>query len=325
MDRRTTIVALFAAGAAPLRAFPQTARKMSRIGVLGVTSPVDYARQVAALKQGFRDLGYIEGQNVIIDFRWAESRNDRLPALAAELIGLEPDVLVTSGSGTRVLKQATTTIPIVMAVSADAVASGLVASLAEPGGNITGSTSFGPEIAAKRLELLKAAVPRLGTVAVIVNPGGGTPRSPTMDALQEAASGLRVELVEVQARTPGELDDAVALALRRRADGLLVTDDTLFVARMRRLGELSLEKRIPGIGGSEFAEGGGLLAYGVHFPDLWGRAPSFVDRILKGAKPATMPVERASRFALTINLRTATALGVAIPQALVLRADEVIR
>ena len=325
MDRRTTMVVLVAFGAAPLRGFSQPARKIPRIGVLGVTSPTDYARQVAALKQGFRDLGYVEGQNIVIEFRWAESRNDRLPALAAELIALEPDVLVTSGAGTRVLKQATSTIPIVMAVSADAVANGLVASLAEPGGNVTGSTSFGPEIAAKRLELLKAAVPRLATVAVVVNPGGGPPRSATLDALQEAAAGLRIELVEVQARTPADADDAVALALRRRADGLLVTDDTLLVARMHRLGEMALEKRMPGIGGSDFAEGGGLLAYGVHFPDLWGRAPSFVDRILKGASPARIPVERASRFAMAINLRTAGTLGVTVPQSLVLRADDVIR
>lgn len=324
MNRRNIILALFAFGAAPLRATAQPSGKVPRIGLLGVTSAADYALQVEAMRQGFRGLGYVEGQSIVIDYRWAEGQLDRLPALAAELIRLQPDVIVTSGAGTRVLKQATTTIPIVMAVSADAVASGLIVGLSRPGGNITGSTSFGTEIAAKRLEMLKAAVPHLARVAILLNPNSGVPRA-TLEAMKSAATTLNVELIEVPARSPDEFDDAFALALSRRADGLIVVDDSMFVANMRRLGKLSAAKRLPGAGSAEYAEGGGLLAYGVNFPELWGRAPLFVDKILKGSHPSTIPVERASKFALIINLKTAKALGLTIPQSLLLRADEVIR
>jgi putative ABC transport system substrate-binding protein len=309
---------------APLTAGGQPVTgKVPRVGLLGVTSAADYALQVEAMRQGFRDLGYVEGQNMVIEYRWAEGRYDRLPALAAELIRLQPDVLVTSGAGTRVLKEATTAIPIVMAAGGDAVAGGLIASLAQPGGNITGSTFFGPETSAKRLEMLKGAVPRLARIAVLLNPDSPGPRV-ALEAMKKTATALNVELLEVPARSPHEFDDAFALILRRRADGLVVVDDSMFVANMRRLGELSAAKHLPGAGSAEYAEGGGLLVYGVNFPELWRRAPFFVDKILKGGKPATIPVERASRFALTINLKSAKALGLTIPRALLLRADQVI-
>lgn len=324
MNRRDTVVALLAIGAAPLRSFAQQPGKIPRVGLLGVTSAAGYAPQIEAMRQGFRDLGYVEGQNIVIEYRWADGRRDRLPALAAELIRLQPDVMLTSGVGTRALKEATTTIPIVMAAGGDAVASGLIASLAQPGGNITGSTHFGPEITAKRLELLKEAVPRLARVAVLVNPDSRGNRV-NLELLEKAAKALNVELLEVPAQSPKEFDEAFALILRRRADGLIVPDDSIFVANMRRLGELSAAKHLPGAGSAEYVEGGGLLVYGVNFPELWRRAPYFVDRILKGGKPATMPVERASKFALTINLKTAKALGLTIPQSLLLRADEIIR
>lgn len=318
------MLALFALGAAPLRAIAQSSGKVPRIGLLGVTSAADYALQVEAMRQGFRDLGYIEGRNIFIEYRWADGRNDRLPALAAELIRLQPDVIVTSGAGTRVLKEATTTIPVVMAAVADAVAGGLVASLSRPGGNITGSTFLGPEIAAKRLEMLKEAAPRLARAAILLNPDVSTPRA-TLEAMEKSATILNVDLVEVPARSPDEFDNAFALALRRRADGLVIVDDSMFVANMRRLGELSAARHLPGAGSGEYAEGGGLLAYGVNFPALWQRVPLFVDRILKGSQPATIPVERASKFALILNVKTAKALGLAIPQSLLVRADEVIR
>jgi len=212
------------------------AGKVPRVGLLGVTSAAGYARQLEALRRGFRDLGYVEGQNIVIEYRWADGRYDRLPALAAELIRLQPDVLVTSGPGLRVLKDATTTIPIVFAVGGDVVADGIVASLARPGGNITGSAAF----------------------------------------------------------------------------------------NMRRLGELSVAKRLPGAGSDEYAEGGGLLAYGVHFPELWRRAPYFVDKILKGGKPATIPVEQALTFTFVINLKTARTLELPIQQSLLFGADHVI-
>jgi putative ABC transport system substrate-binding protein len=311
------VSAPFAAGAQAVTG------KVPRVGVLGVTSAAGYALQAEAMRQGFRDLGYVEGRNIVIEYRWAEGRYDRLPALAAELIRLQPDVIVTSGAGTRALKEATTTIPIVMAAGGDAVATGLIASLAQPGGNITGSTFFGPEISAKRLEMLKEAMPRLARIAVLLNPDSGGNRV-VLEVMKTTATALNVELFEVPARFPHEFDDAFALILRRRADGLVVTDDSMFVANMRRLGELSAAKHLPGAGSAEYAQGGGLLVYAVNFPELWRRAPYFVDKILKGSKPATIPVERPSKFALTINLKTAKALGLTIPRALLVRADQVI-
>lgn len=295
---------------------------MPRVGLLGVTTEAGYARQVQALRQGFRDLGYREGQNIVIEYRWAEGRYDRLPVLAGELIRLRPDVIVTSGPGTRVLKDATAKIPIVMAVGGDAVASGLVASLARPGGNITGSTFFGPELSAKRLELLKEAVPRLSRVAILLNPGSDY--RVDLEGVKKVAATLKVQVFEAPARSPGEFDAAFALALQQRADGIICLSDSMLVANMRRLGELSTAKGLPGAGSDEFAEGGGLLAYGVSFPELWRRAPHFVDRILKGDKPATIPVERASKFELIVNVRTAKAMGLQIRQSLLVRAGQLI-
>ncbi len=321
---RALLAVLVLLGTMPLAASAQPATgKIPHIGLLGVTSAAGYARQVQALRQGFHDLGYVEGQNLVIDYRWADGRYDQLPALAAELIKLQPDAIITSGPGTRVLKEATTTIPIVMAVAGDAVATGLVESLARPGGNISGSTFFGPELSAKRLELLKTALPRLAKVAVLLNPdssGYGV----DLDLVKRTATSLKVELVEAPARSPREFESALALMVERRVDGLVVLSDSMLVANMRRLGELSVAKHLLGAGSDEYADGGGLLAYGVNFPELWRRAPYFVDRILKGAKPATIPVEQASKFELIVNLKTARSLGVQLQQSLLVRADRVI-
>ena len=299
------------------------AGRVPHIGLLGVTSAAGYARQVEALRQGFRDLGYVEGQNLVIEARWADGRYDRLPALAAELVRLQPDVIVTSGPGTRAAKEATATIPIVMAVAGDAVAEGLVASLAHPGGNITGSTFFGPEVSAKRLEILKSAAPRLARIAVLVNPSRDD-LGVTLTAVRKTASALSVELFEVPARSPQEFEGAFASMGRQKADGMLVISDSMFVANMRRLGELASARGLPAAGSDEFADGGGLLAYGVHFPELWRRASYFVDRILKGASPGVIPVEQASKFSLVLNRKGAKALGLPLQQSLVLRADQVI-
>lgn len=309
-------------GMAPAAAQSPAARA-PRIGLLGVTSAAGYARQVEALRQGFRDLGYVEGQNLVIEARWADGHYDRLPALAAELVRLQPDVIVTSGPGTRAAKEATATIPIVMAVAGDAVAEGLVPGLAHPGGNITGSTFFGPEVSAKRLEILKSAVPRLTRVAVLVNPSRDD-YGVTLNMVKKTAAASGMELFEVPARSPQEFESAFALMVRQKADGLLVISDSMFVANMRRLGELAAAKGLPGAGSDEFADGGGLLAYGVHFPELWRRAPYFVDRILKGSRPGVIPVEQASKFSLVLNLKGAKALGLPMQQSLVLRADQVI-
>ena len=325
-QRRRLLLALGGASlAAPLAPFAQQQpARVARVGVLGVTTAVGYARQVEALRQGFRDLGYDEGRNLVLEFRWADGQYDRLPGLAVELIRLRPDVIVTSGVGTRVLKAATTRIPIVMAVGGDAVAAGLVASLARPGGNVTGSTSFGPEISAKRLEFLKEAVPRLASVAILLNPDSKA-TNVDLDTVKKTATALKVELLEATARSPREFDDAFALMLRLRADGVVVLSDSMFVANSRRLGELSAASRLPGAGSDEYAEGGGLLAYGANFPALWRRAPYFVDRILKGGNPATIPVEQASKFDLIYNVKAAKAMGLPVQQSLVLRADQVIQ
>jgi len=313
---------LLTVAALPLPAAAQrAARRVPRVGLLGVTSATGYARQLAAMHQGFRNLGYIEGQNILIEYRWADGQYDRLPALAAELVRLPVDVLVTSGPGTRVLKEATATIPIVMAAAADAMADGLVESIARPGGNITGSTILGPELSTKRLELLKEAVPHLTRVAILLNPQNRSYRL-DLEALKKAASALNVELVEAPARTPNEFDDVFDRMVRRGAHGVVVQSDSMFVANMRRLGELSAANRLPGAGSDEFCDGGGLLAYGVNFPALWQRAPYFVDKILKGAKPGDIPVEQPTTFELVVNLKTANALGITLPTSVLARADQ---
>ena len=296
---------------------------MPVVGILGVTTAAGYARQVAAMRQGFRELGYVEGQNLVLEFRWADGRYDQLPVLAAELIRLQPDAIITSGPGTRVLKSATTTIPIVMAVSLDAAASGLIASLGHPGGNITGSTSFGPELSAKRLEILKLAVPQLARVGVLVNPANAT--SPgDYEAVRKTAAALQVELVDFPVRSPNEFHETFAQMALRRVDGVLILNDSTFVANMRRLGELSLAHRLPGVGSEDYVDGGGLVAYGVSFPELWRRAPAFVDKILKGRKAGEIPVEQPTKFELVINLRAAKAIGLTIPPSLLQRADQII-
>jgi putative ABC transport system substrate-binding protein len=300
------------------------AARVARVGVLGVTTAAGYARQVEALKQGFRDLGYVEGRNLVLEFRWADGRYDRLVSLADALVRLKPDVIVTSGAGTRVLKNTTTSIPVVMAVTTDALAAGLVASLARPGGNITGSTSFGPEILVKRMELLKEAVPRLARVAVLLNPDNSGTQVDLATA-RKTADALKLELLEVPARLPRDYDEAFALMVRQRVDGVVLFNDSLFVANSRRLGELSAAARLPGAGSDEYAEGGGLLAYGANFPALWRRAPYFVDRILKGGSPATIPVEQAAKFDLIYNVKAAKAMGLPVQQSVALRADEVIQ
>lgn len=318
--RRKVVLGLGASALAPLASFAQ--RKgigVRRIGLLGVVSAAGYARQREALRKGLRDLGYVEGTNIVVEERWAEGRFERLPALAAELVGLKPDVIVTSGQGTRILQAATSTIPIVMAVGSETV----VESLSRPGANVTGSTAFTAELSAKRLEMLKDAVPRLAHAAFLVNPDSRI-FNVELDVFRKTAAFLKVDLLESAVRSPRDFEDAFALMVRRRVDGVVAFGDSMLVANMRRLGELSAARRLPGAGLDEYADGGGLLAYGVNFPELWRRAAYFVDRILKGDSPATLPVERASRFDLAVNLKTANALGLKIPQSLLVRADRVI-
>lgn len=291
--------------------------------MLGVASPAGYARQVEAFRRGLRELGYVEGKTVSIEFRWAEGNAARLPELAAELVRLNPDVLVTSGPGAATAKRATTAIPIVLAASTNAVESGLVASLARPGGNITGSTSFSRELAAKRLELLKEVIPRLNRVGVLLL-ANSTGNPALLQAMEVAARSIGLQLLPVEASGAADFERAFAALASRKAGALLVIEQTVLVAEAARIAGLATTNRLPAIGFVEIADHGGLLAYGVDFPVLWHRAASFVDKILKGTRPADLPVEQPAKFELVVNLKAAKSLGIAIPNTVRLRADRVI-
>jgi putative ABC transport system substrate-binding protein len=296
----------------------------ARIGFLGTTLPSIMSRRIESLRAGLRDLGWVEGQNLFVDFRWAEGKYDRLPELAAELVRLKVDVLVThSTPGTLSAKQATKTIPIVMAISGDAVATGLVASLARPGGNITGSTFFGPELHGKRVELLKEALPRISQVAILLNadnPSG----APSFEAAERTARFLKVKVWKFEVRQAGEFDAAFARMVKSRAQAVATSEDGMIIANSKAIADLALTSRLPSIAGVDLVEAGGLMGYSVNQPELYRRAAVFIDKILKGAKPTDLPIEQATKFQLTINLRTAKALGLAMPPTLLARADEVI-
>ena len=325
LARRAFIASLtLSAIGASAYARAQQAPRVYRIGVLGVASPVTYARQVEALRRGLRELGYVEGKNVALEFRWAESNAARLPELAAELVRMNPDVLVTSGRAIPVAKRATTTIPIVMAVSTNAVENGLVASLARPGGNITGSSSFARELTLKRLELLKEAFPRLQRIGLLVHSNNTATNPGLIRAMEDGARSIRAELRAVETSGAADFERAFAALATDRAEALVVADHTVLVAEAAHLSRLANANRLPVIGFAEIADTGGLMAYGVDFPVLWHRAATFVDRILKGAKPADLPVEQPMKFEFVINLAAAKILGATIPNSVRMRADRVL-
>jgi len=312
--------------AAPFPSDAQQPAKVYRIGFLGAASASAYASKIDAFQQGLRGLGYVEGKNLDREFRWAEGHYDRLPALAAELVGLPVDLLVTHGTpGTWAAKRTTTTMPIVMAISGDAVASGLVASLPRPGGNITGSTYFSPEVSAKGLELLKEALPLIRHVAVLVNPDNPQVTGPAVQAIARIAGPLKLELHPFEARGPSEFESVFAAMAKQRVDALVVADDSMLNDNRGGLAALGVKHRLPSTGIKTYAEAGGLIGYGVNFPEIYRHAAVFVDRVLKGAKPADLPVEQATKFELVINQKTANALGLTIPQSVLIRADEVIQ
>jgi putative ABC transport system substrate-binding protein len=302
------------------------AGKVYRIGFLGVATAALYERQIEGLRVGLREHGYVQGRNVTIDFRWAEGRYDRLPTLAAEIVRLNPDVIITHGTlGTRACKQATSTIPIVMGIVANPVEAGLVASLARPGGNVTGSSFMYGDVNAKRVDLLKAAIPSLARVGVLVNPDNPPAVSLAMPAIEQISEKLNVKALPLEVRRLDELNAAFKLG-RAQTDAVVVTDEALFAGQgaIKRIADIAVESRVPTIGFTEFAEAGGLIGYGVDFPDTWRQSMALVDKILKGAKPADLPIQQPTRFELIINLKTARALGLTIPQPLLLRADKVI-
>jgi putative ABC transport system substrate-binding protein len=322
--RRRTFIEGIAAIAWPLVARAQQAGKVHRIGFLGSATAAGSAKAVESFRAGLREFGYVEGRNIGIEFRWAEGNYDRLSDLVADLIATNVDVLITHGTpGTRAAKQATTTIPIVMAISGDAIATGLVSSLARPEANLTGSTYFLPQLNAKRLELLKEVFPSISRAAALSNPDNPVSR-PIIPAMQAAAASLSVILEVVRAQGPSEFSPAFAAMTKSRVGSVVVTEDGEFAASFRTIAALALANKLPSIGAREYAEAGGLIGYGVNILDLYRRAAYFVDRILKGAKPADLPVEQPSKFELVINLPTAEALGLTIPPTLLSRADDVI-
>jgi putative ABC transport system substrate-binding protein len=329
MDRREFIGTL-AGGlvAAPLAAEAQQAAKVARIGYLAnnlAASP----HLPEAFRQGLRDLGYVEGRSVVIEYREAEGKFERLPALAAELVALKVDVIVAAVIlAALAAKQATRTIPIVFAAVADAVGSGLVTSLARPGGNVTGLSALGPALVGKCLELLKQAVPGVSRVAVLWQPRAQGERT-ERDMLKEAevaARALGVRLQFVEARGPEDFDRAFSEMTRARAAALNVLPSSMFFGERRRLVDLAAKNQLPAVYLSrEFVDAGGLMAYGPNVADLYRRAATYVDKILKGTKPADLPVEQPTKFELVINLKTAKTLGLTIPPSLLGRADQVIQ
>jgi len=328
MDRRTFIAGMTVGLlAAPLATEAQPTGKGHRIGYLG-TNRAANPHLHEAFRQGLRDLGYVEGRNVVIEYRDAEGKLERLPALAAELVALKLDVIVAPGTPQALAaKQATRTIPIVFTAASDPVPDGLVTSLARPGGNVTGLATLSPELVGKGLEQLKRAVPEVSRLAVLWQPGALGERT-EKDMLKEAdtagrALGVRLQFVE--ARGPADFDRAFSDMTRARAGALTVLPSSMFLSERRRLVDLAAKNRLPAAYAQrEFVYAGGLMSYGPNVADLFRRGATYVDKILRGAKPGDLPVERPTKFELVINLKTAKALGLTIPPAVLQRADQVI-
>ena len=325
MDRRTVLTTLAVGLAvAPLRGRAQQPAKNPRVGVIGERTASDSF--VVAFRQALRELGYVEGQNIVVEFRSTNGLLDRVPDIARELVRVPVDVLVVGGGvSAQHAKAVTATVPIVFATVGDPVGIGLVASLSRPGGNATGMSNLQSELGAKQLELLKEVAPRTARVAVLYNPGSPISTAVVRDA-HNAAGRAGIELLLVDVRHPDELATALSTLMGKRADALLALSDPVFGSQLTKIAQAASRLRLPAIySRREFAAAGGLLAYGPNFEDNYRNAAVYVDRILKGAKPAELPVQQPTRLELTVNRRTATALGLAIPQSVLLRADEVIQ
>jgi putative ABC transport system substrate-binding protein len=303
----------------------QPARRIPRVGVLLTGSESGYSTYVGALRQGLREHGYVEGQNIVIEYRYGDGNFDRLPELAAELVGLDVDLIVTSGvPPTRAAQNATRTIPIVMTVVGDPIALGFIASLARPGGQITGLTQLSTELNAKRLALLKEAFPKVSRMAVLFDTAASVQGVPK--PLRDTARALGVNLVPLELRGPDpDLESAFRTATRERVGALLVVAGPVQELHKKRVVDLAAKNRLPAMYAQrEYVDVGGLMSYAVSLPDLFRRAATYVDKLLKGAKPADLPVEQPTKFELVINLRSAKALGLTLPPSLLLRADQVI-
>jgi len=324
--RREFITLLGGAAVWPLAARAQQMGKVPRIGYLGSSSPSLEPHFVEAFRQKLRELGHIEGENIAIEYRWAEGQDRRLPELAAELVRLQPNVIVTAGTpGALAAMQATKTIPIVMASSGDPVGAGLVTSLARPGGHVTGFTIVGPQIEGKRLDLLKEAVPELSRVAVLWNPSNPALVS-YFDTIENAGRTLRISLDPVaEVRRADELDNAFFAIASARPRALLVVADRFLLAHRKRIVEFAVAKRLPGMFPyREYVEAGGLMSYAPSNIELFRGAATYVDKILKGAKPGDLPVQEPTKLELIVNLKTSKAIGLTVPESFLLRADELI-
>ena len=327
MTRKITVLSLcvvLLAAIVPTQA--QQSTKIPRIGFLNATSLSAMAARIEAFRQGLRELGYVEGKNIIIESRYAEERLDRLPALAAELVRLKVDIIVTAGGqATRAAKQATPTIPVVMTNDSDPVGSGFVASLARPGGNITGVSTLAPELSGKRLELLGEVVPKLSRVAIVgtsTQPGHGK----VIKELELAAKEFKVQIQYVDVLKSKDVETAFRTAAKGRADGVLTLSSAILRSQRAQVADLAVKNRIPAIYNDiQFVEAGGLIFYGVSFLDLDRRAATYVDKILKGANPADLPVEQPKKFEFLINLKTAKEIALTIPPNVLARADRVIK
>lgn len=324
IDRRTLLISALGAIAGALGANAQTPARVFRIGLLGGSTPASpETRHIwQRFFDGLRELGYVEGQNVLIEGRYYGDNLDQLPALAAELVRLRVDVILAAAPpAPEAAKRATSTIPIVMANHNDPVWSGLAASLARPGGNVTGLSLLSPEMRLKQLQLLREILPRLTRVAFLQNPG----ISLDVKELEVTARSLGMRAQVVEARTPNEIADAFSAATRERAEALSVLSGTLFFAHRALIADLALKRRLPTVHLlREHAEAGGLLTYGIDLRDNFRRAAGYVDRILRGAKPGDLPIEQPTKFELVINLKTAKALGLSVPPSVLARADHLI-
>ena len=325
MKRRRFVLTIGAAAAACFgKAWAQQGGRLAHIGFLSTANPRGFAAHVDALRQGLRDHGYVEGKNAQIEYRWAEGKLDRLGELAADLVRQNVDVIVTHGvPTTRAAKQATTTIPIVVAFTGDAVGMGLVTNLARPEGNVTGSSFLLPQINAKRLELLVEALPRTGYIAAVSNPNNPAAHS-HIPAMEEAAGMLKVKFETFNVERPNDFTAVFDAMARSRVPAAVITQDGDFASSFRTIAELALANRIASAGSPEYAGAGGLLGYGANTIDLFRRVGYFVDRLLKGAKPADLPIEQPIKFELIVNQKIAKALGIPMPQSVLLRADRII-
>jgi putative ABC transport system substrate-binding protein len=325
ITRRNLLAAFAVASLAPRALLAQQPAKIPRIGVLLAGTPAGFAVRTEAFLQELRQLGYVEGKNVVIEWRWAENQPDQIPRLAAELAGLSLDVIVTGGtSSARALKTATRTIPIVMALVGDPVGTGLVDSLARPGANLTGFSDFAPALTAKRLEILKELAPQASRVAVMLNQTNPNTRV-EFDAARNAAKALGIELIPLEISEPATLEAAFAKIMQQRPGAFTLLTDPMLYSQRSRIVKLVAEHPLPAMYPQpEFVDAGGLISYGQNSRETFRRSAIYVDRILKGTRPGDLPIEQPTKFEMVVNMKTAKALGVTMPQSILVRADRVI-